>query len=436
MSHSRSSWTLYFQPKLIAVLLLGFSSGLPLALTGSTLLTWLPEAGVNITTVGLFAAIGTPYALKFLWSPLIDGMHIPFFCRYLGRRRGWMVFTQIILIISIFGLGASDPSVNPLITAFWALCVAFASASQDIVIDAYRIEILDESQQGAGAAMVVSGYRIGMLVAGAGALILADHVGWLIAYAAMAACMSVGIITVLITGEPKKKTSEEAVSSVSGNIVLRIEKWFTSHVIGPFSDFMKHPAWWLILLFVIFFKFGDAFAGVMTNPFLVTIGFSKTEIATIVKTYGLVATFAGLFLGGVLNQRVGIIPSLWVTGIFQMLSNLMFAVQAKVGYSVLFLSATISIENLAGGMGTAVFVAYLSSLCNVSYTATQYALLSSLAAFGRTWLSASSGWFVSQMGWVHFFILSTAVAVPGLLLLIWMSKVLQPSTIIVQENNG
>lgn len=423
-----SSLSMYLKPRVLAVAFLGFSSGLPLALTLSTLSVWLAESGVDKTTIGLFAAIGTPYALKFLWSPLIDGLSLPFFTRWLGRRRGWMIFSQIMLIASIIGLGTSNPAEQPFITAMWALCVAFTSATQDIVIDAYRVEILEEREQGAGAALIVFGARIGLLVSGAGALFLADHINWQLVFYCMAGCIGVGMITALLIGEPKNHR-EPLLASEKGSTIEKFEKWLLHNVASPFLDFMKRPAWVVILLFIIFYKFGDAFAGVMTGPFLIDIGFSKTEIAAIVKTFGLGATLIGAFIGGWIVYRFGIIPSLWICGVLQMLSNLMFAVQAYFGNDPYLLGLTISIENLSGGMGTAAFVAYLSSLCNISYTATQYALLSSLTAVGRTWLSASSGWFVEQLDWFYFFIFSTAVALPGLLLLVLMIRIAQKETL-------
>lgn len=418
----------YLHPRVIAILLLGFASGLPLALTGSTLLTWLPEAGVDITTVGLFAAIGTPYAFKFLWSPVVDGTSLPFFTKTLGRRRGWMVLTQLCLIGAILGLGASNPADNPWITAFWALLVATFSATQDIVIDAYRIELLEKEQQSLGASAVQIGYRFGMLVSGAGALALASFYGWSVTYTLMAVVMTVGIITVLIAGEPSASHQKPAAAPGTHPVA----HWLATHVVQPFVDFAKHPGWSMILLFIICFKLGDAFAGVMTNPFLLAIGFTKIEIATIVKTYGLGATLLGLFLGGALIQKIGVVPSLWITGILQMLSNLVFVAQAHLGHDPLFLSLTISVENLSSGMGSAVFVTYLSSLCNISYTATQYALLSSLAVSGRTWLSAGSGKAVALLDWPMFFVFSTVLAIPGLLLLAWMTKTIKqlPSRIV------
>lgn len=431
MQHS--SISIYLKPRLLAIAFLGFSSGLPLALTLSTLTVWLTEAGVDKTTIGLFAAIGTPYALKFLWSPFIDGLSLPFFSRWLGRRRGWMVFSQLLLIGAIIGLGTSDPASHPFITALWALCVTFTSATQDIVIDAYRVEILDEREQGAGAALIVFGARIGLLVSGAGALLLAEHINWHMVYFSMAACIGIGVITVLLVGEPKNHRTAE-IETLTGTATKRFETWFVHNVLHPFTDFMKRPAWMVILLFVVFYKFGDAFAGVMTNPFLIDTGFSKTEIAAIVKSFGLVATLAGAFIGGTLVHKYGLVPSLWICGILQMFSNLMFALQAHVGHDLYLLGLTISVENLSSGMGTAAFVAYLSSLCHISYTATQYALLSSLTAVGRTWLSASAGWFVVQLDWVYFFVLSTMMALPGLILLVWIVRITRKEELVPQPN--
>lgn len=425
-----SSVSMYCKPRILAIAFLGFSSGLPLALTLSTLSVWLTDSGVDKTTIGLFAIIGTPYALKFLWSPLIDGTSLPLLTQWLGRRRAWMIFSQLLLIIAIIGLGTSHPAHHPFITALWALAVAFTSATQDIVIDAYRVEILEEREQGAGAALIVFGARIGLLVSGAGALLLADHISWHLVYYAMAGCIGVGIITVLLVGEPKNHRLSE-LETMTGSTAKNFERWLLHHVVDPFLDFIKRPDWAVILLFVVCYKLGDAFAGVMTNPFLIEVGFSKTEIAAIVKSFGLVATLLGAFIGGSMVHKWGIVPSLWVCGILQMLSNLMFALQAYIGHDIYVLSFTIGVENLSGGMGTAAFVAYLSSLCNISYTATQYALLSSLTAVGRTWISASAGWTVVQLNWIGFFIFSTFLALPGLLLLIWMVRITPKTPIIL-----
>lgn len=412
---------LYTNPKVLAVFFLGISSGLPLALVLSTLSIWLAEEGVSKTAIGLFAAITTPYAIKFMWSPLVDQMPIPFLTRFLGRRRGWMVFTQACLAASLIALGLTNPSENAWLTALCALIVSVSSATQDIVIDAYRVEILEEKQQGAGAAMIVFGYRIGMLISSAGALFIAEYMGWFMAYAVMASFIAIGFVTVMITGEPEYQNNEKQDDKAESSI-QRAKDWLVRAVVNPFSDFMGRSGWITILLFIVLYKLGDAFAGVMTNPFLVEIGFSKVEIASVVKTFGFVAVMAGAFIGGVLVNKWGIIKSLWVCGILQMLSNLMFLLQAKVGYNIEVLAAVIAVENLSGGMGTTAFVAYISSLCNKRYTATQYALFSSLASVGRTWLSASSGWFVDSIGWINFFILSTVIAVPGLLMLILLRR--------------
>lgn len=409
-------FTIYTQPRIIAIILLGFASGLPLALTLSTLTVWLSEAEVSRTTIGLFAAITTPYALKFLWSPLIDQMPLPYLTKKLGRRRGWMLFTQACLILSIIGLGSTNPAQDAGLTALWALFVAISSASQDIVIDAYRVELLEEAQQGVGAAAIVFGYRIGMLASGAGALYLAEVASWFTTYTVMASLILIGSVTVFITGEPDgtpaRAEKEQGISALE-----KLLHWLRHAVIDPFANFMERRLWLVILLFVILYKFGDAFSGVMTNPFLIEMGFEKSEIADIVKLFGLPATLFGLFLGGSLVSRYGAVRALWIGGFLQMISLLTPLWQLHAGHNVWVLAAVIGAENLSGGVGTAAFVAYISALCNKQFTATQYALLSSLAAFGRTGLSAGSGWMVDQIGWGPFFIVATAVCIPGLALL-------------------
>lgn len=408
-----SSLTIYCQKKLLVIGLLGLVSGLPLALTASTLGIWLTEVGVDKTTIGLFAAVSTPYVLKFLWAPLVDQLKIPLLTALLGRRRSWLIVVEAVLIIAVVGLGFSNPAAAAGATALWAVVLAASSATQDIIIDAYRVEYLDDEQQGAGAAMVVFGYRIGMLVSGAGALFLADHVSWELTYLAMAAVVPLGAVVVLFAGEPKDyREPKDASESMAA--------WLKHAVIDPFQEFLTRGGAWLILAFIIFFKFGDALAGVMTGPFLVDIGFTKTQIATVVKSYGLAATLIGAFLGGALVARVSILKALLICGLLQMASNLMFAVQASVGADIWLLGATITVENFSGGMGTAAFVAYISRLCNVQYTATQYALLSALAATGRVWLSTSGGYMAEHMGWELFFIASTVAAVPGIIMIRWL----------------
>lgn len=428
------SCAVYADRRVLSLLFLGFSSGLPLALTFGTLSVWLAEVGVSKTTIGLFALMGAPYAFKFVWAPLVDKLPVPFLTRRLGRRRGWAVFTQLALMVTITALGATDPLAHAGLMALFAFAVAFWSASQDIVIDAYRVEILEERQYGAGAATIVLGYRIGMLVSGAGALYLATYVGWFAAYGVMTLFMIVGIVAILLNPEPKVQKSRESIEQerriaeyLEARPDLKGKKaralaWAYGAVISPFAEFISRRGWVVILLFVLLYKFGDALAGVMSNPFYIELGFTKIQIASISKVFGLAATIVGGVIGGLIVNHIGIMRSLLVCGILQMFSNLMFAILAVVGNDPSMLALTIAVENLSGGMGTAAFVAYLSSLCNVAYTATQYALLTSFMAFGRTLLSSSGGWMADQMSWVIFFVVTTGAALPGLLLLIGMTR--------------
>lgn len=444
-----SAWiaaaAIYREPRVLAVMFLGFASGLPLLLTASTLAIRLTESGVDLTTIGLFAMVGVPYSLKFLWSPLIDRLPLPILSRTFGRRRGWLLATQAALALSLLALGAVDPRSDPGLTALLAVIVAFCSASQDIVIDAYRVELLEDRQQGAGAAMIVFGYRMAMLVAGAGALYLATFYDWFWTYAAMAALVLVGTVTVLLNPEPAQRVDadtlarEQRIAGAFGTVGKGgIGAWISSAVIAPFADFLSRRGWLTILAFVVLYKFGDALAGVMANPFYVDIGFSKIEIANISKVYGFVATLLGGFLGGIVVNRMGIAPSLLLCGVLQMASNAVFALQAVVGHDTSMLMVTIGFENLSGGMGTAAFVAYLSSLCNVAYTATQYALLSSLMSVARTVLASPGGAIAASTGWVTFFLITTVAAIPGLLLAWWMvrrQRVAGPLTQAVEQRS-
>ncbi len=423
---STSASSLYFQPRLLIIFVMGFASGLPLALSSATLFFWLAEAGITLAAIGLFALVGTPYNLKFFWAPFIDRIPLPVLTRILGRRRSWMLVIQLGLMVSIAILGFSQPEVTPLLTAAAALSVAFFSASQDIVIDAYRIEILDRDEQGAGAAMTQAGYRLGAIAAGAGALFLAEQLDWSLVYAVMAVLVVVGMAAAIFAPDPEKRNP--------ALVEAQNLKGFRSMVIDPFVEFFQRnkPSTAIIILaFILLYKFGDAYAGVMAYPFYYEMGFTKSEVATVSKIFGVIATVVGVFVGGMIVKRYGIMKSLLGCGILQMLSNLMYAAQAIAGHDVQFLYFTIGIENLSGGMGSSAFVAYLSVLCNTAYTGTQFALFTSFMAFGRTLLSASSGWVVQMTGWFDFFLISTIVALPGLLLLVWMMRNLPMS---VQAN--
>ncbi|MDX9723200.1 MAG: AmpG family muropeptide MFS transporter [Myxococcota bacterium] len=419
----RQSLAVYAQARMLLVLILGFSSGLPLALTLSTLNAWLTEDGISLTAIGLFSMVGLPYAFKFVWAPLIDHLRIPILTQRLGRRRSWAIFSQLGLMLAIVGLGQSNPAQFPLLTAACALAVAFFSASQDIVIDALRVELLSEREQGAGAATIVLGYRLGMLVSGAGALVLASYLSWSLVFSLMAAFVLLGMgaalwckepaDTSLVPEEPLEETRRP--SPFSGVLT-----WLRRAVVDPFAEFSTRRSWLLVLLFIAAYKLGDSLAGVMSMPFYLQLGFSKTEIAGVTKVFGLIATLAGGVVGGVLVTRFGIWKSLLLCGILQAVSNLLFAVQAQLGHHLGMLTVTIAFENAASGMGAAAFVAYLSGLCNLRFTATQYALLSSLAATGRTLMASPGGWLAEQMSWQSFFVLTTFAALPGLLLLLYL----------------
>ncbi|MEO9900039.1 AmpG family muropeptide MFS transporter [Nisaea sp.] len=417
---------LYLRRRVLVVLLLGFSSGLPLLLSFSTLSAWMRESGVDLTTIGLFALVGTPYTLKFIWAPVMDSLKVPILGHLFGRRRGWLIFTQLCLMLSIILLGGTDPLASPALMATMAVAVTFFSASQDIVVDAYRIETLPEEEQGAGAAAYTFGYRIGVLAAGAGALFLADAVGWFIAYIAMAGLMLVGLLTVLASPEPEASVVADAEMDHEKQSAL---DWARRAIIAPFSEFLLRRGALLILAFILFYKLGDAFLGTLTNPFYIDLGFTKTEIAQVTKVFGLVALLAGLFAGGALVKHMGLLRALLVCGVLQALSNLVFVGQAVAGHDLWMLTATIGVENFTGGMGTAAFVAYLSSLTNIAFTATQFALLSSFMAFGRTILSSGGGWVTDNIGWIGFFLASTAIAVPGLILLLVLMRMFPPGPV-------
>jgi PAT family beta-lactamase induction signal transducer AmpG len=398
-----------FRSRRIAVItLLGFSSGLPLVLTGGTLQAWMAVSGVDLRTIGIFGLVGLPYTLKFLWSPLMDRFVPP----WLGRRRGWIIITQLSLVTGIAAMAYSQPQQTPLFLALLALLVAFSSASQDIVIDAYRTDVLREEERGFGAAVFVTGYRIAALVSGALALILSDHIGWQNTYLFMAGIMACGIMTTLMGPEPVQNaihpnTMKEAV-------------W------GPMKDYFSRNAAFLLLVLIILYKLGDAYAGTLTTAFLLKgPGFSASEVGTINKGLGFASVIIGALIGGTLMIRLGLFRALLIFGILQAVSNLSFMLLALTGKNYGWLIFAVAFENLTGGMGTSAFVSLLMAMCNHRYTATQYALLSSLAALGRIFISPTSGFLVESIGWAHFFFVTFLIALPGLLLLWWLRDVIE-----------
>jgi len=400
---------LYADRRMVAILAMGFSSGLPLALTGATLSIWLKQDGISLTAIGLFAQVGLAYNLKFLWAPVMDRVPLPGLTAWLGRRRGWAVAIQALLALSILALARTNPAIDLRSTALIGVAVAFFSASQDIIIDAFRVELLSDREQGAGAAATQVGYRIGLLASGAGALYLASAFGWRTAYTVMACLVGVGTVAVLLTRETVAPSPTR-------------EPWLRAAVVEPFADFMRRHDWPAILLLVVLYKTGDAVAGWMSGPFYISLGFTTIEIASISKVFGLIASMAGVVLGGWLVVRVGIMRALLIGGVLQALSNFAYIAQFVAGHNVAMLAVTIATENVTGGIGSAAFVAYLSRLCNSAFTATQYALLSALAALSRTFIASGGGWFADRLGWVPFFTASVLLCVPGLLLLLYLMR--------------
>ncbi len=429
----------YRDRRVLAMLFLGFSSGLPFGVLAEPLIAWLAEAGTSKTAIGLFALASLPYSLKFVWAPVIDRLPLPVFTPLFGRRRGWALLTQVLLIFTIAGLGGTNPVADLWWTAAFALTVAFSSASQDVVIDAYRVEILEDRQLAAGAATAVFGWRAGQLGAAAAGLMLADLLPWGVVFSVLAGGVGVGIVAILVNPEPRvcvtpesqaMEARAEAFLERNGHLpryVVEPLAWVYGAVVMPLVEFATRPGWVAVLAFIMLYKFGDAVLAVMKIPFFLEIGFTKTEIAEVVKLFGTGAVILGGFLGGWLLARIGILKGLVVCGVLMAVSNLVFVIQAWVGDDLGMLAVTIAVENTATGMGTTAFVAYLSSLCHRAYTATQYALMTSLMALSRTVLSSGAGWLAEHMDWASFFVVTTVAAIPGLLLLLWMMRRYPPS---------
>ena len=418
MTAWRRSLEIYCERPLPLILMLGFASGLPLLLTFSTLSAWLAEAGVSRAAIGAFALAGLPYALKFLWSPLLDCLPPPL---PLGRRVGWGVAIQLALAAAIIALGCCDPRRDLRAMGALALLVAFLSASQDIVIDAYRVELLTDEQQGPGAGMIQTGYRIAMLASGAGALVIAARYGWFVAYLSMAMLLLCGAIVFLLSPEPAPRAGAAEPLALPA-AAKSIRSWLKTAVAAPFEDFAARPMWLAILIFILGYKLGEAMAGVMAMPLYVSLGFSLDQIAAVSKLAGFFATIAGALIGGVITARLGFMRSLLVCGLLLSAGNLFYVLQAIGGRHVGYLALCVTAENLTGAMAGAALVAYLSSLCSQQFTATQYALLSSLAAVRRNLVASGAGVMAQALGWAEFFLLTTVATLPALLLLLWIAR--------------
>ena len=434
-SPTRRSWAatlkVYAEPARLRMLALGFSAGLPLLLVLGTLSFWLREAGINRTTIGYLSWVALAYAFKWMWSPLVDRMPLPLLTRALGRRRSWLLLSQLMIMGGLVGMALSDPltALNPII--WCALAVAFGSATQDIALDAFRIESADADHQAALAATYQTGYRLAMIWAGAGALWLAARVqgqvegymqqAWQVAYLVMAASMLVGMVTVLCSREPNPAPLPPSKGLMD---------WLRGALVAPFADFIRRYRWQaaLVLSLIAVYRISDVVMGIMANPFYVDMGFSKDEVAAVTKVFGVVMTLLGAFVGGAMAMRWGVMRVLMLGAVLSAASNLLFAWLSTRGHDLTGLTLVVSADNLAGGIASAAFIAYLSSLTNVQYSATQYALFSSMMMLAPKWLAGFSGQFVDAYGYVHFFVGTACLGLPVLVLVALASRVKQKNS--------
>jgi len=423
----------YLRPMPFVAFLLGISSGFPLTLLLATMTFWLSRVGIDKSTIGFAIGLTTPYTLKFLWAPLVDKLPLPVLTRLFGQRRAWLFFIQALLFAALWQLGASDPANHLGQFALWAILVAFLSATQDIVIDAYRIEILSEEELPHGTAMNQFGYRTGNLLAGAGTIFLASSegagLGWAAAYGITAFCVLPAAIGALFAGPGRYIERQARQAGMS------LGAWLAETIVNPFREFLGRHGAFLILGFVLIYKIGDAMGQTMLAPMIVELGFSDTEYVAVNKFVGFAALIVGSALGAPFIAWLGMGRALFVSGLMMMFSNLLFSLLALSGHSTPMLALAVGTENFTSGIGLTVFVTYLSGLSSLAYTATQFALLSSFAAVGRTWLSTPSGYLAEGLGWFWFWAFTVAVAVPGMLLLwiMWrkgfvVETVRQPST--------
>jgi len=431
----RDLLSVYRQPRVLGMICLGFSAGLPFLLVFSTLSAWLRDIGIARTTIGFFSWVGITYSIKFFWAPVIDRLPFAGLTTRLGKRRGWMLAAQITIILGLAGMALTDPHTELTRLAIFALLVAFGSATQDITVDAYRIEAVEKQMQGAMAATYVFGYRVALLVTGAGAFYIAEAWSWSAAYLVMAALMGIGIATTLIIREPvhvadqRTRELEQQLERSIGvlqkkNLFTRLVAWFSDAVASPFNEFFQRNGALaiIILLLVSTYKISDITMGVMANPFYLDLGFSKTDIANVTKIFGFFMTIAGAALGGLLVLRYGMLRPLLVGAILIMTTNLLFVWLAVSEPGLVSLAIVISADNLGGGFATSAFIAYLSSLTNTAYTATQYALFSSLMTLPAKFLGGFSGWVVDTTDYASFFLYTGLLGLPAILLVIYLLR--------------
>ena len=430
------SLRVYTKIRVIRMLFLGFSAGLPLLLLLGTLSFRLREAGLDLALIGFFSWIGLTYAFKWAWAPLVDQLPVPLLTKALGRRRSWLICSQLLVIIGLSGLAFSDPSISITAVIWFSLLTAIGSATQDIALDAFRIESAGTEDQGAMAATYQIGYRVAMLAASAGALFLADlfssnssgydDTAWSVSYLIMAGLMLIGVITALLSPEPRvPSTSEEEIKLTNrASPLLRLKRWLVNAGIMPFVDFVKRYKRQaiLILIMISIYRISDVVMGVMANPFYVDIGFSKQEIATVTKLFGVIMTLLGAVIGGVFVKYFGALRMLIIGAMLTSSTNLLFAWLSNIGANIPALVLTISADNLSAGLATAAFVSYLSGLTNIKYSATQYALFSSVMLLIPKFLAGWSGVFVEELGYENFFLFSAALGIPVILLLLMLYR--------------
>ncbi|MEL6949056.1 MAG: AmpG family muropeptide MFS transporter [Pseudomonadota bacterium] len=416
-----TSWRYYLQQKVIVIFGLGFSSGLPFPLVYSTLSAWLEDAGIERSTISTFAWLGFAYSLKFCWAPLIDSLRLPVLGKLLGHRRSWLLLAQIAIALSLVVMSSTNPTEDIAVFAIVALAVAFLSATQDIIIDAYRIESAPDDMQGVLAAAYQYGYRISLLISMAGALYLADYASWELTYRVMAGAMLLGIITTLLCPEPAVLRT---LTYEGENFVDKLDSWFRHAIVEPFEDFSRRfgPYLFVILAFVSLYRISDYVLGILANPFYLAIGFSKSEVATVAKVYGLWVTLFGVGLGGWAVVRYGVARCLIIATVLIASTNLFFAAMSQVGAELWMLALTISADNIAQGFGGTVLIAYLSSLTNRDFTATQYALLSSFMALLPKFTAGYSGDVQESLGWFGFFLYAAALGVPAIILATFVAR--------------
>jgi PAT family beta-lactamase induction signal transducer AmpG len=409
-------WRYYLQEKVLVIFFLGFSAGLPLPLVYATLTAWLYETGVPTSTISLFAYLMLAYSFKFVWSPLVDAVGLPVLTRWLGRRRAWLFASQVGLAASLYMLSNVDPSSAMTIFVAIAACVALLSATQDIVLDAYRIEIAPVEMQGVLAASYQYGYRVAIVVSGAGALYLAEFLSWSIAYAVMAACMAVGIVTTLYCKEPQNVTPPDY--HFAGTWHQKVAKWFLAAIAGPFADFFRRYGWfaWLMLSFIVVYRLSDYVLGILANPFYLDVGYTKSQVASVAKLYGLGVALIGIGAGGWAILKFGLARCLISATVLIASTNLFFALIVLTGPEIWVLALTISFDNFAQGFSGTIFIAYLSSITNMSFTATQYALFSSLSVLIAKISASFSGTVQESIGWFGFFLYAAALGIPSIIL--------------------